>query len=269
MLITTLCVTLVCILATNFVAYNIFKTERSDKNGFTYAVFGTAIARVVAENGNITDEQMQRIEKNVATKSFIMANYSETKPYTLVWAQETNDPEGFFKDKTHEVYNNFFVVNMAQNKGEVIKLYFELLPENFGIMTDNVLVSTLSLWSSCDYENVERDVFKITGFSFYSHIFQLLILIAASLILLKKGRKKYFWLLAIPVLANSVSIAISAVTNEVRYLQPMALLFGPIMLQMVVWARQDNKVSCETSSQSDAKVIPIDETDNLAEAEII
>lgn len=202
--------TIVPVLATNLVGYGLLGAT-SPPNGFSVQVFGSGVAAVVAKNGNITPQQQQRIDAYLDT-DYIREWYQPWGLYRLIWHQENplpaEDPD----------LNSQIVVALGNNKAETIKLYLELLPANLRIMAANLAFGTYEIWG------IEVP---------HSHVILLLLLAAATPGCWNLATFKKRWPLFLPVAGNILSIAVSTITNEPRYLLPTWLLFAPLMLYLL------------------------------------
>ena len=200
-----------------FIAYNVMEYKH-DENGFSLQVFGSGIASVVANDGNISDEELEKIDEILGV-DWINAHYEKREAKKLIWDTETHDPDGFFKERKNQVYNNFFVVGMGRHKAEVIRLYISLFIKNPMICINEIFENTYRIWG---YDGI------------FSNVILLTILFSAVLILWKGKKVKMSWIVFIPVLANVLSIAVSTITKEMRYLMPTVTLFPPLIFYITV-----------------------------------
>ncbi len=200
----------------HFILYDVMKCEHVE-NGFSVQVFGSGISSVVAHDGNITQDQLNEVDEILGLE-WINENYDEWATKKLIWEVETNDPNGFFKEPKNQVYNNFFVVGMGKHRSEVIKLYLSLFIKNPLICMKDFALNTYHIWG---YENS------------FSNIFLLSILLLATFVFWKGKNSKAYWIVFVPVVANILSIAISTITKELRYLMPTTTLFVPLFLYVI------------------------------------
>lgn len=204
-----------------FIIYSVMGCEHK-VNGFSLQVFGSGISAVVAQDGNISDDELETVDEILGI-DWIKSHYDEWKTKKLIWDPETNDPNGYFEETSNEVYNNFFVVGMGENKQEVIKLYLSLLVKNPMICIKDIVFNTYNIWGYVDV---------------FSNI-SLLILLLTSIFVFWRGKKiKISWIVFIPVLANVLSIAISTITKEQRYILPTFTLFPPLFFYIITSGKQ-------------------------------
>lgn len=197
--------------------YNALGFKRQ-ANGFALQVFGAGIAAVVAENGNVTEAELQKIDDLLGV-DWIRDHYTPWNATGLIWAAETNDPEGYFQQGDTYALNNFFVVGLGEHKAEIIRLYLSLLVKNPLLMLREVLYSTWLIWGN-------------TG-AFSNAEMLLLVVLAAIYTLRRNARRAYILAALLPLAANVASIAVSTITNETRYMLPTFLLFAPLTLYLV------------------------------------
>lgn len=193
----------VCFLGVWFVGYKVLHAE-SPKNGYAYQVFGSGIAAVVANDGDISPELMERIEAYLPVE-YMKAVYEPWNNRNLIWG-------------TEEIpYNNFHAM-LGDNAEETISIYLALLPRNLGLMARDVLYNTYEVW----------------GIMYLFSNATMLVLLCIAMAGAWRGRKLGgHWVALLPVLASALSIAISTITNEIRYLQPTYTLFVPLLLYIL------------------------------------
>lgn len=194
-------ISIATVLCVNFIAFNLMGAI-SQNDGTPYAIFGDGIVSVVVHNGNITDEQMERIEE-IFPLDFVKETYRWGAGQNLLWSGVSVGPEGY------EIgpYKSALRLHSA----EIVKLYFELLPQNISIMAFEILGSTKRIW-------------EVTNDIIGDNFFELILIVVGMLCVIRRKKASYL-LPFLPVLTNIVSIAISATTNEDRYLLPTNLLF--------------------------------------------
>lgn len=181
----------------NWVAYSVLDCKRAP-NGYSMQVFGSGIAAVVANGGDITEEERAELDDLLGIE-WMREQYAPWNKKSLIWYAPAQP----------------FIDGLAEHKREVVVLYLKLLPRNFLICARDVLENTYAIWG---YEEV------------HSHI------AIAAFVLLAVGRSmnrrslRRRWIVLIPVAANIVSVAISTVTNETRYLFPTYALAAPLIL---------------------------------------
>lgn len=204
---------------TNWYGYQVLGAKQAE-NGFGIAVFGSGLAAAVTDD-RITQEELDMIDE-VLPVEWMQEHYSYISPLDLIWDQDetVNDPET-------EVYNNQFVVAMGRNRAEVIRLYLKLLPNHWKSYVMNILHSTTVVWG--------HDTFAFH--SFYDNVTQM-VLIGFALFLICRDSFGKIWAVLTPVGWNAVSIAISSITNEQRYLQPTTML-APFLIMFFLAVRTE------------------------------
>jgi hypothetical protein len=70
-------------------------------------------------------------------------------------------------------------------------------------------------------------------------VFLLSALLLAMFARIRRGERRRFWLAMLPILCNVVSILISTVTNEIRYLMPTFLLTPVLLLYVFSFEKND------------------------------
>lgn len=190
-------------------AYGALKAE-SPPNGSPYQVFGSGIAAVVANDGRITPEQYERI-RAVLPVDFMREHYTPWHGENLLWV-------------TEEVPSNPLPGRLAANPGEVVRLYFELLPANLGICLRDILYNTFEVWG------------VMYLFSNATLLYMLFIAAAAAW---SRRTWRAGWPVFLPVLGNVASIAVSTITNEIRYLLPTYALFVPLLVYILCGHAED------------------------------
>ena len=217
-------VCLVCIIGIN-VYSSVTMEVKKPENGFSIQVFGSGIAAVVANDGNITPEQQEKLD-SLLSSEWMKEKYTPWNNQKLIWDSDS-DPK--FEDPELEIFNNNFVLDLGKNKTEVIKMYLSLLPSNLGICIKDVIYNTAVIWS-------------INDARFYDcHVFMLALMLYAVLTLWKKknGDMKYLAIF-VCIVFNAVSIAISTTTNEKRYLLITFTLL-PVLLPYIVVRNREEK----------------------------
>ena len=177
------------------------------ENGFSIQVFGSGIAAAVA-NDELTAEEEARIDALLST-DWMRSHYPSSRDKrVLIWGHE--ESEHVQDDPELAMFNNRFVLSMGAHKKEVILLYLSLLPRHFPTMLKDAVGSVRLVWG--------LDSFFFPS----SHIFPALLLLILLARIRPRPRDLLFFL---PCLCNTVSIMISTITNELRYLLPSYLLF--------------------------------------------
>ena len=200
-------------------------------NGFSIQVFGSGVAAVVAYGGEISPEQWERIQA-VLPVQWMKEKYTSWTHPGLIWDWD-NDPRLY--DPNMRVFNNSFVLSMGMHKWEVVRLYFSLLPRNLGLMLRDVLYNTSSVHGIFTDNFPSCNVF-LTG----------LIAFAAA-VRWRRRQWRTYWVIVLPILCNMLSIAISTITNEFRYLLPTASLF-PFLLLYILSVKQPEELPGQADS---------------------
>lgn len=195
------------------------------ENGFSIQVFGSGVAAVVACGGEITPAQWERIQAVLPVR-WMEEKYGSWTHAGLIWDWD-NDPR--LQDPNLRVFNNGFVLSMGMHKEEVVRLYLSLLPRNLGLLFRDVLYNTSSVYGIYTENFPSCNVF-LTG-----------LLAFAAAVRWRRSQWRERWAAALPILCNMLSIAISTITNEFRYLLPTAALF-PFLLLYVLSVRQPEGV---------------------------
>jgi 4-amino-4-deoxy-L-arabinose transferase-like glycosyltransferase len=214
-------------------AYSSFVLHtKSQKNGFSVQVFGSGIAAVVAGEGNVTEDQMMRIESRLPV-GWMIKYYEPWNTKQLIWTSEVETAPEFIQDPNLHVFVNRFVLALGENRDEVIKLYFELLPHNLGIMLKDIAYNTYAIWGA---ENLQD--------YFYSNAFSVIMLVFLMLRFWSREIFRKRWAVFLPVFCNMLSIAVSTITNEARYLLPTFALF-PFLAFYIIAERRTLRQSKE------------------------
>ncbi len=208
----------VCVAGIGLVSRNVLHTE-TPKNGFSIQIFGTGIAAVLANDGNVTPEQMAELEE-ILPVDWMVEHYEKWNARGLVWTQDFSvDPYGVLADQNMQVFNNVFIVSLGQHRGEIIRLYAQLFAQNPLICLRELVYGSSAVWG-WRTESIQF---------YYTNVFLLSALLLAMLARIRRGARRHFWIVMLPVLCNVISILISTVTNEIRYLMPTFLL-APVLL---------------------------------------
>ena len=211
----------ICFGAVNWYGYGVLKAE-SPENGFSIQVFGSGIAAMVSQaDGDLTREDRAEISQYLKA-GWMIPYYTPWETRKLIWTYETYDPEGIFSDPNMEIMVNNFVLDLGEHKWDVVKLYFKLMPKHFAICVRDVLYNTFAVWG--------------LGWSYqfyYSNMFLLVLMMVGAGANWKKASIGRRLIVFAPVICNAVSIAVSTITNETRYLLPTHTLFPVLMLYLV------------------------------------
>jgi len=207
-------IALVAILMMNLVAYMVLDTQRTE-NGFSVAVFGSGISAVVAMDGDIAPEQMEEI-RQILPVEWMKEKYTTWDHNGLLWDEEPD-----FIRPAIKIPSNSFVAALGAHKGDVIRLYFALLPRNIILYAKDFLYNTRILWGM----NNESFIF--------SNVFLFVLMVLSVCVLWKRKTIKKYWPVFIPVTGSMVSV-MAAITNEYRYVMPTVLLFLPLLFYIIL-----------------------------------
>ena len=194
----------------NFYAYRVLHA-RHLPNGFSVQVFDTGIAAAM-HDGKLTADEYAEID-SILPAQWMYEHYSPQVPLMLVHSRDES-PE-IAADPDYDYLNNNMILQSGINKTAVIKLYFRLLPRHFAAFAKNAFYGTVVVWGHYNFIN------KTIWFDNISIIFALIIIVSAQ----PKGLIRLIHPVFIPLWSNMLSIAVSTVTNESRYLLPTVVLF--------------------------------------------
>lgn len=223
----------ICFGAVNWIGYEVLKAE-SPENGFSIQVFGSGIAAMTVYGGP-TDmyddkEPMDPADREAIARVldpiWMIEQYQPWQTRNIIWTYETNDREGIFDDPNMEIMVNNFVLDLGRNKWDVVKLYLKLMPKYFGICVRDILYNTFAVWGFVPEWNHDCAWY-------YSNIFLLVLMMVGVGANWKKASIGKRLIVFAPVICNAVSIAISTITNETRYLLPTHTLFPVLMLYLI------------------------------------
>ncbi|MBR1471703.1 MAG: hypothetical protein IJ600_08690 [Lachnospiraceae bacterium] len=212
-----------------FYAYRVLHTQ-SPVNGFSVQVFGTAIAAAVMD-GRMTEEEYAAVTEQLPA-AWIEEKYRDWQLGDLLWGSDytpliEDDPD-------MEVFNNTFVVSMGAHKKEVIALYFQLLPRHWLTYLKNIVQGTRIIWG---HEGFSKAVLVFDHVALVMYLY-----LAGSVFIKPLTGAKGWWLPFMPAVMNTLSIAISTVTNEERYLLPMFALWPMLFCYILSHAAAEKKV---------------------------
>lgn len=108
---------------------------------------------------------------------------------------------------------------MGENKAKIIHLYLSLFIRNPIICIREIIYSTWLIWANYG--------------AFSNSSMLVLIALAVFFVLRRMNSKSSVFALLIPLAANVISIAISTISNETRYMLPTFLLCAPLILNIL------------------------------------
>lgn len=205
--------------ANHWYAYDVLDT-RTIPNGFGLQVFGTGIAAAV-NDGSASQEELDEVGE-LLPLDWIQEKYEPWFLQALIWRED--GAPGIKNDPERDVLNNTLILRMGEQKAETVKLYFRLLPHHIPACVMNVIQSTVIVWGHCH-------VSRITIWS--DNITMLLLIFLAAAVCWKRRQLRKLWTVFLPVAGNIISIAISTVTNETRYLFSTFVL-APFMILFIL-----------------------------------
>lgn len=211
------CACAVALGAANAVLYGPLGCQRETRNGTALHVAGAGIAAVVAQNGRISEEELAWVDQTLGV-DWIRTHYSPWHAVNLVWTAETNDPDGYFQSPANNALNNFFNVGLGEHKMEALKTYLSLFVKNPGICLRELAYGTWQVWGN---------------FGLFSNAGITVTLLLALWVMRKKIDAARVLPVFLPFACNALSIAVSTITNEGRYLLPSFALFLPLLLYIL------------------------------------
>ncbi|MDD6032250.1 MAG: hypothetical protein PUC47_02015 [Oscillospiraceae bacterium] len=233
----------ICFAGVNVYGYQVLKAE-SPENGFSVQVFGSGLAAMVTQSGwDLSREDRAEIQE-VLSSVWMAEHYTPWETRKLIWDYETHDPEGVFNDPNMEIMVNNFVLDLGEHKWQVVGLYLKLMPGHFLVCLRDVLYNTYKIWG-------------LTGNGicggwrfYYSNIFLLVVLMVGVGAVWKKNTIKRRLIVFAPMLCNVLSIAISTITNEDRYLVPTFALFPVLLLYLICTSDRPAAAAEEPSEEA-------------------
>lgn len=191
-------------------------------NGFSVQVFGSGLASMV--NADVlSPEELAQVDE-ILDVEWMKTMYSRYERTRLIWTSDaspliSSDPE-------LAIYNNEFILDLGAHRNEVIRLYFSLMPKHPIPCLKDIMGSLFMMW-------------RVSTLFSVSFLFQFLLLIYLAI---RQRLRLRDTLVFFPVLCNTVSIMISAVTSEPRYLLPFFMLL-PVFLLYLQWKSTEHAVS--------------------------
>lgn len=189
-------------------------------NGFSIQVFGEGIAAMV-NSGELTEEELEEIDEILSVK-WMQENYNIYNKGQMILARD-GSPE-VTSDPDYDIFNNAFVMQMGANRGEVIRLYFRLMPKHLSVCLKDVITNLKMFLQS-----------GRTLIASYPFLFSVL----AILCIIGKLRPSEL-IVFLPSLCNSVSIMISTISSEGRYILP-AFMLAPALILYCIWKGEQHR----------------------------
>lgn len=189
---------------------------KSLPNGFSIQIFASSIAAAVHED-DLSPEEIERLEGLVPI-DWMREKYTDPLfKLGLFW--DGDDSPVIAEDPDLAVLNNEFVLHLGENRFQIVKLFLQMLPKHFSAMAKDIIGSIAIIWGPHSFLFVSSHVFWAAGLGCFA---------------IRKGLRKEEWLIFLPCLCNTVSIMISTVTNEWRYLLPVFML-APFFFLFILW----------------------------------
>ena len=186
------------------------------ENGFAIQVFASGIASV-AVHDQLSPEEEAAVSELLSVdwmkETYINSLYKQR----MIWMP--NGSERIAVDPDLEIFNNDFVLALGANKKAVVLLYLKLLPRHLPLMVRDFLGNIKLIWAIDKPSLTSNQVFLTA-----------LVLVLALRLRLKLRDLLIF----LPCVCNVLSICISTITNEIRYLLPSFLLL-PFFLLYLLW----------------------------------
>ena len=217
----TACTVALCVAGVYGYGYGVLGAK-SPENGFSIQVFGAGIAAMSnAPEGELSEQERAEIAQYL-DPAWMAEHYYPWEARKLIWDYETDDPEGLFDDPEMKMMNNRFVLALGQYKREIVALYFRLMPRHLAVCAREVLYDTYAVWG---WERGPQ-----IG---YNHVLLAVLLLVAAGASWGRADVRRRGIILAPVFCNAASVAISAITNETRYLLPMHTLFPMLLLYIL------------------------------------
>lgn len=189
------------------------------ENGFSIQVFGSGIAAMV-NSGELSEAELADVNALLSVDWMLETYKHPISKHLLIWLNDYS-PE-INENPDMEIFNNRFVLALGENKQEVIALYMKLMPRHFISCVKDVLGSIHIMWRT-------GPLFLCS----YSFPVLLVLYIARKA---KLSLRQY--VVFLPSLCNTVSIMISTITNEIRYLLPTFMLL-PVYFLYILMKNRD------------------------------
>ena len=186
-------------------------------NGFSMQAVGSGLAAIVNDPG-ITQDELEEIGA-ILPVDWMREHYVRGDSTALLWTlSEDNDQW----DENDRIFSNHFVLQLGEHRMEAALLYLKLLPKHLGVCVKDILANTRYMWQ------LLAPLFRPKYF-YIGHGMLVMLLILAIASALRRGAGARILLPFAPAALNIASIVISAVTLEMRYVVPTAILFVPLL----------------------------------------
>ena len=235
----------------NYLGYHVYGAESPD-NGFSIQVFVSGLSAMNTQCGPELSREDREAIGDLLSPTWMVQYYEPWRTRYMIWTYETYDPEGIFDDPNMEIMVNNFVLEAGKNKNEIVKLYFKLMPHHLGVCIRDAICNTYAVWG-----------YTSTTQFFYNNIFLLVLLMVGVGAVWRGKTIRRKLILFAPVICNAVSIAISTITNEERYLLPSFTLF-PMLLCCLICLSDFRPGRQEEVPQAETPAAPLPEAETLA-----
>ena len=189
---------------------------REFENGFAVQVFASGIASV-AVHDELSPEEEAAVSELLSVDWMKDTYINSLYKQRMIWVPDGS--ERIAANPNLEVFNNDFVLALGANRKAVVLLYLKLLPHHLPLMVKDFLGSIKLIWAIDKPSLTSNQVFLTA-----------LVLVLALRLRLKMKDLLIF----LPCFCNVLSICISTITNEIRYLLPSFLLL-PFFLLYFLW----------------------------------
>ncbi len=196
------------------------------ENGFSLQILASGIAAVAAAD-ELTPEEEAAVSEILSIDWMKSTYHSSMNKRDLIWRSDRS--ERISQNADLQIFNNEFVLALGAHKKAVVLLFLKLLPHHLGTILKDLIGSMKMTWA-----------LDSAGF-ISNHITLILVLILLSLRANLKLRD--IWIF-VPCICNTVSIMISTITNEVRYLLPTFFLL-PAFLLFILWKGAQTQAASE------------------------
>jgi len=183
-----------------------------ETNAASLQVFGSGLSAIALE-GNLTESERAELEE-LLPMDWVRRNYEPWKHQNLIWKVETAETAS---DESL-VGVNPIAQMLAKRGGDAVRLYFRLLPRNLGVCLKDALQNNYAI-----YGLSPSDLSNCNGFWALAVLF-------AMAVLWPRSALRRHWIVPAGIFVNMASIAVSTITNEVRYFLPTFILFGWLVL---------------------------------------
>lgn len=183
---------------------------KSEMVGTKLAMPAELICEVIAQNGNLTPEEITRVEELIMPRKMILEHHKKGEAYEgqkYIWG-------GYFRSES-EFRKYSFAFNLSGKGHEIIPLFFKIAAKNPGIVIDHLLMQSKMLW------DVAYNRISSTSLAFYLYIFTLISI-------LERKSLRPFSIPFVPTFSVILTCSLIATTFELRYGLP--IIVGSIFM---------------------------------------